>query len=162
MAFQKGAKLQGREALWDDLNAWCLQRGVFLGGTPGYAFLLVTRKTPGLAGRLTSWLQRQTVLGGWKVKEAALEAIVSVQQVALDKCRAQRLSQTPADHDAQLEAVAQFQQYLVEQLQWTVLALHSLRRVPDRRTGRTENSVTQTGKTAATTAMSPNALQPPV
>lgn len=158
MAFQKGAKLQDRAALWDDLNAWCLQRRVFLGGTPGYAFLLVTGRNPGLSGRLMSWLRRRAVLAGWEVKEAVLE-IASSAQVALGKRRAQR---SAADHNARLEAMAQFQQYLVEQLQWTVLAQHTLRRVPDRQTGRTGNSTKQIKKTATTTAVSPNALQHPI
>jgi hypothetical protein len=128
VAFQQGAKLQDREALWDDLIAWCLQRSVFLGGAPGHAFLLVTGTTPGLRGRLLGWLRRQAVLGGWEVTPAALE-IDSSAPLALGKRRAQGNSLSAADHNARLEAMAQFQQSLVEQLQQTIYALHSLRRI---------------------------------
>ncbi len=129
VAFQAGARLQDREALWDDLNAWCLRRGVFLGGTPGLAFLLVTGTTPGLQGRLIRWLRGQAVLGSWELTPAALE-IDSSAPPASGKRRAQRSFLSAADHDARLEALAQFQQSLVEQLQQTVYALHTLRQMP--------------------------------
>lgn len=130
MAFHMGSTLQSREALWDDLNDWCLQRGVFLGGTSDNAFLLVTRQPARVDGRLTSWLRRKAVLGRWEIEVTALEA-VSVQKAAMDQDQAPRSFHTPADHNARLEAITQFQQYLVEQLQGTVLALHTLRRVPN-------------------------------
>src|ERR1035437_783644 len=129
VAFQAGAKLQDREALWDDLIAWCLQRRVFLGGAPGDAFLLVTGTTPGLRGRLIRWLRGQAVLGSWEVIQPALE-IDSSAPLALGKRRAQRFLLSSAEHNARLEALAQFQQSLVEQLQETVYALHTLRHIP--------------------------------
>lgn len=129
VAFQEGARLQDREALWDDLNAWCLGRGVFLGGSYGHAFLLVTGTTPGLRGRLMGWLRGQTVLGSWEVTPAALE-IDSSAPLALGKRRAQRSLLAVAGHNGRLEALAQFQQSLVEQLQQTVYASHTLRQMP--------------------------------
>jgi hypothetical protein len=129
VAFQAGAKLQDREALWDDLIAWCLQRRVFLGGTPGCAFLLVTGTTAALRGRLIRWLRGQAVLGSWELTQAALE-IDSSAPLALGKRRVQRTLQFAADHNARLEALAQFQQSLVEQMQQTVYALHTLRQMP--------------------------------
>lgn len=130
MAFQMGSTLQSQEALWDDLNDWCLQRGVFLGGTYDNAFLLVTRKPSRLDGRLTSWLRSKAVLVRWEIEVTALET-VSVQKSATDQGQAPRSFHTPADHNARLEAITQFQQYLGEQLQGTVLALHTLRRAPN-------------------------------
>lgn len=129
VAFQQGAKQHDQEALWDDLIAWCLQRRVFLGGAPGDAFLLVTGTTPGLQGRLMCWLRGQAVLGGWELTQAALE-IDSSAPPASGKRRAQRSLLSAAHHNARLEALAQFQQSLVEQLQQTVYALHTLRRIP--------------------------------
>lgn len=129
VAFQAGAKLQDREALWDDLIAWCLRRGVFLGGAPGHAFLLVTGTTPGLRGRLIRWLRGQAVFGGCELTQAAQE-IDSSAPLALGKRRAQRSLLSAADHNARLEALTQFQQSLVEQLQQTIYALHTLRRIP--------------------------------
>jgi hypothetical protein len=129
VAFQQGAKQHDQEALWDDLVAWCLRRGVFLGGAPGHAFLLVTGTTPGLRVRLMCWLRGQTVLRNWELTPAALEMDSSVP-LALGKRRAQRSLLSADDHNARLEAMAQFQQSLVEQLQQTVYALHALRRIP--------------------------------
>lgn len=129
VAFQEGARLQDREALWDDLNAWCLRHGVFLGGAPGDAFLLVTGTTPRLRGRLMCWLRGQAVLGSWEAKAVALE-IDSLAPLALGKRRAQYFLLSAAGHDARLEALTQVQQSLVEQLQETVYALHTLRRIP--------------------------------
>ena len=113
VAFQESARLQNREALWDDLIAWCLRRGVFLGGAPGHAFLLVIGKTPGLRGRLIRWLRGQAVLGGWELTQATLK-IDSSAPLALGKRSAQRDSPSAGGHDARLEALAQFQQSLVE------------------------------------------------
>jgi hypothetical protein len=135
VAFQAGAKLQDREALWDDLIAWCLRRGVILGGAPGHAFLLVTGTPPGLRGRLMCWLRGRAVLGSWELTPAALE-IGSSAPLALAKRRAQRTLQSAVEHNARLEALAQFQQSLAEQLQETIYALHTLRRIPSGEPGK--------------------------
>lgn len=120
MAFQGNALPQDRDALWEGLTLWCQRRGIYLGGAPEHAFLLSTRQTAGM-GRLKPWLRGQRVLSGWEVREAALAPAPEPPPFL-----------APEAHDARLEALSGFQQYLVEQMQSTVLALHVLRTAPRR------------------------------
>lgn len=124
MVFEDHTVPEDREALWEGLMLWCQDRGIYVGGAPGHAFLLATRQRAGL-GRLAPWLRGQGVLGGWTLQKASLAPEPGSPSLA------------PEDHDARLEALAQFQQHLVEQMLSTVLALHGLRTAPPKSRART-------------------------
>ncbi len=114
------------ESCWSELTTWCDQRGAYLGGTFSKAFILVHPAAPSLHRRLRLWLTRQRCIATFELQRTAWAG--STQNPA-DVAKEQNtmLETDPADLNAKLEALTNYQQHLVEQLAWAVGMLPQLR-----------------------------------
>ena len=121
------------DACWDALIAWCDQRGAYLGGTSSVALILVNPVSPRLLRPLRRWLSARPCIEAFELLPTAWGGH---PQNTEDAAPDQQLSwtTTPDGHKALLEALANYQQHLVEEFQWTVSLLPSLR-VPARSAG---------------------------
>lgn len=113
-----------REALWDALTIWCAQRGAYLGGTPPCACIVLIPARPRFEKQLERWLAAQRGISEFRVGSSSFDEVVPL--AASFGSADYAPVQSPQEFSALLEAMGNYQQHLVESLQYSIAILPQL------------------------------------
>jgi len=105
-----------REHVWDALIVWCAQHGFFVGGSSEHAMLIARTMSAHTRSDVSRWLAKQSAVASYRVVPVPMHR---PGKQAIDPLPRQAPGST-APRPAVMEAIANYQQHLLEELQWTV------------------------------------------
>lgn len=108
LRWHEASSIETQERVWDAFIARCATRAIYIGGTSEQA-ILVTRRNSA---------HTRVSVSGWLTKQSAVAAFI-VAPVAPHSGALQVFGRASAGL-AFIEAIAGYQQHLLEELQWTV------------------------------------------
>ena len=121
LRWQAELSCTARDRCWDALGVWCDQRGAFLGGEPDLVFILTRRGASPLQPRLSRWLSHQPCIASFDLASDGFAALEhsSTPGPHANQC-SPALERDVLAARAMMEALANYQQHLVEEFQGTI------------------------------------------
>lgn len=108
LRWHEASSSETQERVWDAFIARCATRGIYIGGTSEQAILVTRRNSAHTRVSVSGWLTKQSAVATFILAPVALHS------------RALQVSGAASAGPAVIEAIANYQQHLLEELQWTV------------------------------------------